>query len=131
MSEQHLDALSVTAGLLECFGFGQRPGNVAGRLVDAVRDSAHRRFRTALRFEGAAAAIACPGAVVECLPIGRWFADGSQNLAGRADVNVALLIEGEVFAAEGPVLALRRDRGSPLVGERKWTPSVAPHERSW
>jgi hypothetical protein len=60
MGEQHLDALSITARLLKCFGLCHCPGNIAGRLVEAARDSAQRRLRTALRFEGAAAAIACP-----------------------------------------------------------------------
>ena len=107
MGEQHLDALSITARLLECFGFCRCPGNIAGRLVEAARDSAHQRLRTALRFEGTAAAIACPGPVVECLPIAGQFAGRRQNLAGRADINVALFVEGEVFAAEGSVLSLR------------------------
>jgi hypothetical protein len=107
MGEQHLDALSVTAGLLECFGFGQRPGDVTSRLVDATRDSAHPSLRTALRFERVAAAIACPGPIVECLAIGGQLAGRSQNLAGRADVNVTLIVEPEVFPAKGPVLALR------------------------
>src|ERR1700690_713555 len=107
MGEQHLDALSLTARLLECFGLCHRPGNIAGRLVEAARDSAHRRLRTALRFDGAATAIAYPGPVVECLPITGQLAGRRQNLAGRADVNVAFFVEGEVFAAEGPVLSLR------------------------
>src|SRR6201982_2434346 len=112
MGEQHLDALSITARLLECFGLCHCAGNIAGRLVEAARDSAHRRLRTALRFERAAAAIACPGPVVECLPIAGQFAGRRQNLAGRADISVALFVEREVFAAEGPILSLR------LVNER-------------
>src|SRR4029079_8402733 len=107
MSEQHLDALSITARLLECFGLCRCPSNIAGGLVEAAWDSAHRRPRTALRFEGAGAAIACPGSVVDCLSIAGQLAGRHQNLAGRADVNVALFVEGEVFPAEGPVLSLR------------------------
>jgi hypothetical protein len=107
MGEQHLDALSITARLLECFGLCLCAGNIAGGLVEAARDSAHRRLRTAPRLERAAAAIACPGPVVECLPSAGQLAGRRQNLAGRADINVALLVEGEVFAAEGPVLSLR------------------------
>jgi hypothetical protein len=33
MGEQHLDALSITARLLECFGLCHCAGNIAGRLV--------------------------------------------------------------------------------------------------
>src|SRR5271154_571919 len=106
MSEQHLDSLSITARLLECFGLCGCPGNIAGGLVEAAWDSAHRRLRTALRFEGADAAIACPGPVVECLPIAGQLAGGRQNLAGRADKNVALFVEVEIFAAEGPVTGM-------------------------
>src|ERR1700722_11175370 len=107
MGEQHLDALSITARLLECFGLCRCPGNIAGRLVEAARASAHRGLRTALWFEGAAAAIAGPGSVVECLPIAGELAGRRQNLAGRADINVALFVEGEVFSAEGPVFSFR------------------------
>src|SRR5580704_6165978 len=107
MSEQHLDSLSIATRLLECFGLCHCPGNIAGGLVEAAWDSAHRRLRTALRFEGAATAIACPGPVVECLPIAGQLAGGRQNLAGGADINVALFVEGEVFSAEGTVLSLR------------------------
>src|SRR5271155_3997504 len=108
MSEQHLDALSITTRLLECFGLCRCPGNITGRLIEAARDSAHWRLRTALWFEGAAAAIACPGPVVECLPIAGQLAGRRQNLAGRADINVALFVEVEIFAPEGTVLSLRR-----------------------
>src|SRR5580704_3490000 len=107
MGEQHLDALSIAARLLECFGLCRCPGNIAGGLVEAARDSAHRRLRTALRFERTATAIAYPGPVVKCLPIAGQLAGRRQNLAGRADVDVALFVKGEVFAAEGPVLSLR------------------------
>ena len=40
VGEQHLDALSITARLLECFGLCHCPGNIAGWLVEAARDSA-------------------------------------------------------------------------------------------
>ena len=33
MGEQHLDALSFTARLLECFGLRRCPGSIAGRLA--------------------------------------------------------------------------------------------------
>src|SRR6201982_2198032 len=52
MGEQHLDALSIAARLLECFGLCHCAGNIAGRLVEAARDSAHRRPRTASILSG-------------------------------------------------------------------------------
>src|SRR5262244_4640358 len=36
MCKQHLNALSVMARSLECFGLGQRPRHVTGLLVDAA-----------------------------------------------------------------------------------------------
>src|SRR5262249_36564724 len=76
-------------------------------LVDAARDSAQRRLRTALGLEWAAAAIACPGPVIQCLPIGGYLASRGENLAGRTNVDVAFLVECEVLPTEGPILALR------------------------
>jgi hypothetical protein len=43
------------------------------------------------------------GAIEQCCPIVHQSAGGSQHLAGRADVNVALLIVGEGFPRERPV----------------------------
>src|SRR5215470_4566582 len=119
MGEQHLDALAIAARSFEGFGLGQPARHITGLLVNAARDSAYRRLRTALRFEGTVAAIACPGPIVDCLSISGDLAGGTQNFAGRADVDVVLLIEGEVFAAERSILALgvvidrdvRRDLG--------------------
>src|ERR1700719_967089 len=58
-------------------------------------------------FEWAAAAIACPGPVIQCLLIGGNLASRGENLAGRTNVDVALLVECEVLPTEGPILALR------------------------
>jgi hypothetical protein len=107
MCKQHLNSFAITARVFECFGLGQRPGYITGLLVDAARNSAQRRLRTAMRLEEAAAAIACPGPVIQCLPIGGHLASRGENLAGRTNVNVALLVECEVLATEGPILALR------------------------
>src|ERR1700731_4531635 len=43
------------------------------------------------------------GAIGQWCPIVHQSAGGSQHLAGRADVNVALLIVGEGFPRERPV----------------------------
>src|SRR5262245_50990176 len=69
MCKQHLNSFTIAARAIECFGLSQRPGYVTGLLVDAARDSAQPRLRTALRLEWAAAAIACPGPVIQCLSI--------------------------------------------------------------
>src|SRR5262249_53585177 len=59
MCKQHLNTFALTARSFECFGLGERPGNVTGLLVDAARNSAKPCLRTALWLERAAAAIAC------------------------------------------------------------------------
>ena len=64
MCKQHLNTFAIAARSFECFGLGQRPGYVTGLFVDAARNSAPRRLRTALRLKEAAAAIACPGPVI-------------------------------------------------------------------
>src|SRR4029450_7151601 len=78
--KQHLNAFAITARAFECFGLGQRPSYVTGLLVDAALNSAQRRLRTAPGLERAAAAIACPGPVIQCLPIGGQLARRGENL---------------------------------------------------
>ena len=43
MGEQHLDAFTIAARLIEGFGLGQRPGYVASLLVDTTLDPAERQ----------------------------------------------------------------------------------------
>ena len=56
--------------------------------------------------ELAAAAIAWPGQVIQCLSIGSDLTSRGENLAGRTNVYVALLVEYEVLPTEVPHLAL-------------------------
>src|SRR6266567_17137 len=107
MCKQHLDTFAIAARSLECFGLGQRPRRVTSLLVDTSRDSAEGGLWAALRLEYAAAAIACPGPVIQCLPIGGHLASRGENLAGRTNVNVTLLVECEVFPTERSVFSLR------------------------
>ena len=101
MCKQHLNSFASAARAIECFGLSQRPGYVTGLLVDAARDSAQRRLRTALRLEEAAAAVAC--LVEKCIPIIDQLARRSENLAGRTNVNVLLLVKAEVLPTEGSI----------------------------
>ena len=57
MREQHLDALAVTARLLERLGLGERASDIAGVLIDAARDLARWLLRTASRLERARIAV--------------------------------------------------------------------------
>ena len=105
MGKQHLDAFTLTAGLLEGLGLGERTRHVAGLLIDAARDLSRRLLRTASHLEGARIAVGLAGSVVKQVIV-HDLAGRSQSVERRADVDVALLVEGEVLAREGAVLAL-------------------------
>src|SRR5262245_30858837 len=105
VSEQHLDALAVAARLLEGLGLGECTRHVAGLLVDAAQELARRLLRTASRLEGARRAVARAGAVEQHVVV-HDLAGRGEGFERRADVDVALLEEGEVLAREGAVLAL-------------------------
>ncbi len=106
MGEQHLNPLSFAARLFECFGLGQGAGNVARLFVDAARGRAERRFWAALHLERAASTVGCTGEITKRLAIDHR-AGRRQKLACRADIDVALFVEGEVFPTEGAIFALR------------------------
>ena len=103
-AKQHLNTFAIATGSFECFGLGLRSRHVTGLLVEAALDSAQRHLWTALRFEEAAAAIACLSCIEKCFPIIDQLARRGENLAGRTNVNV--LLQAEVFPTEGPILAL-------------------------
>src|SRR5919204_4559200 len=107
MCKQHLNAFSVMARSLEGFGLGQRASNVTRLLVDAAWHSTERRLWAALRFQRTGTAVAHAGHIQKCLPIVDQPARRREGLAGRADVYIALPVEGEVFPAERPILTLR------------------------
>src|SRR5262245_26463532 len=107
MCKQHLNAFSVMARSLECFGLGQRPSNVTSLLVDAARHPTERCLWATLRFERTGTAVAHAGHIQKCLPIVDQLARRRERLAGRADVHIALLVEREVFPAECPILTHR------------------------
>ena len=53
----HLDLLALTSRRLEALGASERPGDVAGVLMNVARDLAKGDLRTALRSEFAAVAV--------------------------------------------------------------------------
>jgi hypothetical protein len=81
VSKQHLDALAVTARLLEGLGLGDRPRHVARLLIDAAQELARRLLRTASRFEGARRAVAPAGAVEQHVVV-HYFSFTSQLSVG-------------------------------------------------
>ena len=63
VGKQHLDPLAITARLLKRRGVGKCSGDIAGILMDAARDFALGRFRTASRLQRARAAVRYPCAI--------------------------------------------------------------------
>src|ERR1700757_2520220 len=106
VGEQHFDALTVATRLLKGLGLAERTSDIAGILVDAARDLARWLLRAASQLQRAHIAIAFARPIQQLLVIDD-LAGGGEDLASRADIDVALLIECEVLPREGTVLALR------------------------
>ena len=97
MREQHLDALAVVARSLEGLGLAERTSYVASIFMDAARDLARRLLGAASHFEWAYIAIELARPVKQVLVIHN-LARGREDLACGARVDVAFLVEYEVFA---------------------------------
>ena len=97
MSEQHLDALAVVARLLERLGLAERTSDIASVFMDAARDLARRLLGAASHLEWAYITIELARPVKQLVVI-HDLACGREELACRARVDVALLVEYEVFA---------------------------------
>ena len=69
MCEQHLDAFSVAARLLEGLRVSECAGGIARALVDAARDFALWRLWAAFGLERARATVMGPCAIEDSLPI--------------------------------------------------------------
>jgi hypothetical protein len=65
MGEQHLDALAITAGLLERLGFGQCTGDIAGVFMMVARNLPRGSVGTALHFERTDIAIKLGGPIAK------------------------------------------------------------------
>ena len=99
MCEQHLDAFSVAARLLEGFRVSECAGGIASALVDAARDFALWRLWAAFGLERARATIMGPCAIEDSHPI----VDPAcrvQELALWAHIDIAILVEREVLPAQ-------------------------------
>jgi hypothetical protein len=98
MGEKHLDALAIMARPLECVGLGECARDVAGLLVDAARDLPYRLLWAALPLERADAAVALARSVEQLLVIDDR-SRGREDFPCGADVDIARLVERELFAA--------------------------------
>ena len=67
MSEQHLDALAIAAGLLERFRFGQRSSHVSSVFVDVSHDPAGGHVRAAFWLEPAFRRTGSQGCKAACV----------------------------------------------------------------
>src|SRR4051812_48794628 len=106
MCEPHLDLLALTSRRLEALGSFQRPGDVAGVLMDVARDLARWFFWAALRFERAYIAVELAGAIQKGLALVHGAAR-SEPLSARAVVDVAGRIISKVAPREGAIIPLR------------------------
>src|SRR5215468_1320395 len=101
MCKQHLNALSIMTRSLECFGFRHLPGNVTSLFVDATLKPA------ALCLEQAVTTVARARKIQKRLPIVDKLAGRSEELACRADIYIALLVECKVVPTECSIFAFR------------------------
>ena len=104
VSEQHLDALAIAAGLLERFRFGQRSSHVSSVFVDVSHDPAGRHVRAAFWLEPASPAHR-HGCDVARRMVAADRTRCPQDLARRTNVDVLRLVEREVFPRERTVLS--------------------------
>ena len=99
MGEQHLDAFTVAARLLESFSVNECTGGIASVFIDAARDFALRRFWAAFGFQRTRLTIRGPRAIEENIAI-MDPACRVQKLALRAYIDVAIVVEGKVVSAQ-------------------------------
>src|SRR5262249_45326196 len=104
MREQHLNTLAIAPGLLECVASGECASGVAGIFVDIAWDHACWSVRAAFGLKGTPAALADARHVPKPV-LGENTPRGLQELAHRADVDVAMLVEGKVCPGECAVCA--------------------------
>src|SRR5262249_35281846 len=97
--KKHLHTFSIVARLLEGLGVNECTGGVARIFVDAAWNFALRRLRAAFGLQRARAAIGGPCAIEERLSIMN-SARRMQELALRAHIDVAILVELEVLSAQ-------------------------------
>src|ERR1700730_18624869 len=100
MREPHLNLLALTSRLLKPFGASERPGNVAGMLMDIARDLARWFFWTALRFERTYIAVELAGAIQKRLAL-MHGATRPKPLPAWAVVKVACRVISKVAPREG------------------------------
>src|SRR6202011_5050117 len=106
MREPHLNLLALTSRLLKPFGASERPGNVAGMLMDIARDLARWFFWTALRFERTYIAVELAGAIQKRLAL-MHGATRPKPLPAWAVGKVACRVISKVAPREGAIIPLR------------------------
>lgn len=111
MRKQHLDLLALAARGDPLFFLRQCPSQIASAFVDEAGHPACRQDGGASRLEGTAAAALLPGSVANQAVLVGLLAPRDevaiarpQALAGRADIAVIFVIEGEVAALERAIV---------------------------
>ena len=106
MCKPHLDLLALTSRLFETLRANERPGDVAGMLMDVARNLARWFLWAALRFEWAYAAVAPAGTIQKRVVIVHC-ATRPELLSAWAVVEVAGRVILKVAAREGAIVSLR------------------------
>src|SRR4051812_34946699 len=107
MGKQHFDLLPLAARGAIGIRLSDVARHVPCSLEDAAGNFASWLLRAAAWLQGAAVAVIFAGPVDQRSAIVHQRAPATQHLAGRAEVDVALVVVGEVAAGEGVVGALR------------------------
>ena len=105
LAEERLDLLSLGAGGSIGLGLHQRLGIVPCVLVHVTRDPALRCFGATARLQRAHFAVALASSIVN-RPAPMNPPSRLEDLAAGADIEIAVLIVGEVRPREGAVIAL-------------------------
>src|SRR6476660_6698320 len=100
VGKQHLDALAVTAGLLEGLCLGERSSHVAGVLVDVAQNAPRWHVGAALGFERACSTIAYQCIVADRV-VGAGMPRSGQRLPGWTGLDIRLLVPDEVLSRDG------------------------------
>ena len=106
MSEEHLDLLSLFAGVAIGIGVGESSRDVARGLVDTARNLPIGSVWAAARFQRTALAVSSACAI-EQRAIACRAARASEVLAARAFIAILLWVELELGTADRAVRALR------------------------
>src|SRR5262249_16437820 len=105
MSEQHLNLLAHTTRCSALPRACNLTSHVTCAFVNRALHSTHRHRRTAPRVEDAVSAVTLAGAIKKCRAVVHQCSARGQHLARGTEVDISLVVVGEVVTRKGTVLA--------------------------